>query len=55
MTFGTKRFTQLRIAASLGVIEVRVRSMVRKEIVQFVRELETAKMERSQHPNSAVA
>jgi hypothetical protein len=54
MAFGTKRFTQLRIASSLGVIEVRVRSMIRKEIIQFVRELENAKAERSQHGNPAI-
>jgi hypothetical protein len=43
MAFGTKRFTQVRVAANTATIEVRVRSMARSEIIRFVRELEEAK------------
>ena len=47
MAFGTKRFTQMRIASGAETIEVRVRSMIRREMIQFVREMESAKSARS--------
>lgn|SRR5579872_2393348 len=43
MAFGTRRFTLVRIAAHTATIEARVRSMVRKEIIRLVRDLEDAK------------
>jgi len=43
MLFGTKRFTQVRIASNLATIEVRVRSMIGRELTKFVRDLEEAK------------
>ena len=43
MTFGTKRFTLLRITAHAAMIEVRIRSMVRSEIIKLLRDLEDAK------------
>ena len=43
MLFGTKRFTQVRIASNLATIEVRVRSLIGSELTRFVRDLEEAK------------
>jgi hypothetical protein len=43
MAFGTKRFTLMRIAAHTATIEARIRSMIRKEIIKLVRDLEDAK------------
>ena len=43
MAFGTRRFTLVRIAAHTATIEARVRSMIRREIIKLVRDLEDAK------------
>ena len=43
MVYGLKRFTQVLVGSHSAKIEVRVRSMARKEILQFVRQMENAK------------
>ena len=43
MIYGMKRFTQVLVGSHSAKIEVRVRSMARKEILQFVRQMENAK------------
>jgi len=48
MAFGMKRYTRVRIVAQGATIEVRVRSMIRKEITRFVRDMEDAKNARYQ-------
>ena len=50
MAFGTKRFTQVRVASNAVTIEAKVRSMARKEIIQLVREMEEAKQARYRQP-----
>lgn len=54
MAFGTKRFTQVRIASNQAAIEVRIRSMVRGEIIQFVRAMEDAKNARFRQSDDAI-
>lgn len=55
MAFGTRRFTLLRITAHAAMIEVRIRSMVRKEIIKLVRDLEDAKNARYRQQGQAAA
>ncbi|GEM_PF-2911454 len=55
MAFGTKRFTLVRIAAQAATIEVRIRTMVRKEIIKLVRDLEDAKNARYRQVGHAPA
>src|SRR5579864_5431789 len=55
MAFGTRRFTQVRIASTTAAIECRVRSMIRKEIIRFVRNMEDAKNARYRHGDGHTA
>lgn len=46
LTFGVKRYSEVRIASSGARIEFRIRSTIRREITRFVRDIENAKNSR---------
>jgi len=46
LTFGVKRFSQVRISSTGDRIQFRIRSTIRREVGRFVRDLENAKNRR---------